>query len=291
MTLPVLPVQFPPGLAGTENGKLAVENLTKINEWGSLYGSCARAWNALVFDASNLFPVLPLTFTFGGMYRSYDDQVKTFLSRYRPGYVAGNRSNKKYNGQWYHIVSGAIAATPGTSNHGWGLAIDMAYDTDTSDGVYPDDAAYIVSHPQWPWLLENVISYGFSFELQSEPWHIRYILGDDIAQRVLEFEDATGDGVAVPVPTPPPTAPPTEESGSVAVVPTTIKLGSTGGWVNKAQAILSYNFGQQAVIGNIDGQFGGRTDEAVKNVQRFFGLTVDGICGPKTWDILFNIAP
>ena len=35
-----------------------------------------------------------------------------------------------------------------------------------------------------------------------------------------------------------------------------------------------------------DGEFGAKTDVAVKNFQRFFKMTVDGIVGPKTWGLL-----
>tara|TARA_R110000868_G_scaffold172746_1_gene408704 strand:+ start:546 stop:1319 length:774 start_codon:yes stop_codon:yes gene_type:complete len=39
----------------------------------------------------------------------------------------------------------------------------------------------------------------------------------------------------------------------------------------------------------VDGWFGSQTDKAVRNVQKYFGLTVDGIIGPKTWALLAAI--
>lgn len=58
-------------------------------------------------------------------------------------------------------------------------------------------------------------------------------------------------------------------------VPKTVKKGSK----NKAVAML------QAALGGlkIDGSFGAKTDAAVRAFQKKKGLTVDGICGPKTW--------
>jgi peptidoglycan hydrolase-like protein with peptidoglycan-binding domain len=37
----------------------------------------------------------------------------------------------------------------------------------------------------------------------------------------------------------------------------------------------------------VDGVFGRKTDTAVRNVQRFFDLSVDGIVGEQTWGVLF----
>ena len=66
----------------------------------------------------------------------------------------------------------------------------------------------------------------------------------------------------------------------------TIRRGSTGHKVRKAQAILATNFGQTVTI---DGSFGAQTEAAIRNVQAFFGLGVDGICGPKTWEVLMEL--
>jgi len=38
------------------------------------------------------------------------------------------------------------------------------------------------------WMLQNIEKFGFSWEVQSEPWHIRYCAGDNIPQAVLDFE-------------------------------------------------------------------------------------------------------
>lgn len=94
-----------------------------------------------------------------------------------------------------------------------------------------------------------------------------------------------------PTPIPPtPVVPNPTPGGSVVnVTVVTVRRGSSGGWVRKCQAILAANMGQD--IGSIDGQFGPRTEQAVRNVQIFFGLTVDGVCGPQTWSVLFGVAP
>jgi LAS superfamily LD-carboxypeptidase LdcB len=75
-----------------------------------------------------------------------------------------------------------MAATPGTSNHGLGLAIDFA---EERDGRPPVES---VSDRFVRWLIKNAATYGFSAELQSEPWHWRYVAGDQIPRAVLDFE-------------------------------------------------------------------------------------------------------
>ena len=161
--------------------------LTVVHGGGKLHHLAARAWKALV--AAGWAEVgLPLTFTYGGTYRSYQAQETLFRSRYDQ--TGKTTVCKTWNGQrWCKKSAGlATAATPGTSNHGWGLAIDTAWDRDLSDGIGPDDAAYIESHPGWQWLLANAARFGFSWELQSEPWHLRYVAGDAVPAAVLAFE-------------------------------------------------------------------------------------------------------
>ena len=48
---------------------------------------------------------------------------------------------------------------------------------------------------------------------------------------------------------------------------------------------LGYDLGSCGV----DGDFGRMTEKAVKAFQKDHGLTVDGICGPKTWKELMNL--
>lgn len=53
---------------------------------------------------------------------------------------------------------GNLAANPGTSNHGWGVAFDMNW------GRYAS----------WLWLRNNAARYGFIFDVPGENWHITY---------------------------------------------------------------------------------------------------------------------
>ena len=67
----------------------------------------------------------------------------------------------------------------------------------------------------------------------------------------------------------------------------TIRKGNRNVYVKELQTALDklgYNLG----ICGIDGDFGTATEKAVKEFQRDNGLSVDGICGPKTWTALIN---
>lgn len=65
----------------------------------------------------------------------------------------------------------------------------------------------------------------------------------------------------------------------------TLRRGSKGTYVTKMQTELKqrgYDLGPYG----IDGDFGKATEAAVKQFQKDWGLEVDGICGPKTWQVL-----
>jgi hypothetical protein len=198
MALTVIPVTFPRDLEGIQNGRLPAPLLVDVGLRGRLHQLAARAWFALC--AEGKANGWHLTYTFGGCYRTYEEQRTLFLQRYQMEPIPG-RPTKMWEGvRWYQKPGTAMAAVPGTSNHGLGLAVDAALDLDLSDGVGPGDASSIV--PALGWFHDVALRYGFSFEAQSEPWHIRYVSGDRIPDAVLAYEDSLK-----PKPPPPPPIP------------------------------------------------------------------------------------
>ena len=67
----------------------------------------------------------------------------------------------------------------------------------------------------------------------------------------------------------------------------TIRRGSKGETVAEMQGILE-RLGYDLGSCGVDGDFGRMTEKAVKAFQKDHGLTVDGICGPRTWKELMN---
>jgi len=63
----------------------------------------------------------------------------------------------------------------------------------------------------------------------------------------------------------------------------TLRRGSRGPAVMELQRKLNGVSGAGLVV---DGDFGPRTEQAVRNFQAFFQLGVDGIVGPKTWGMV-----
>ncbi|WP_203748007.1 M15 family metallopeptidase [Cellulomonas chitinilytica] len=124
-------------------------------------------------------------------------------------------------------AKGPLAATPGTSNHGWGLAIDLG------------DGANSYRSAQYAWLKVNAVLYGWHHPSYMdeggrgphEPWHWEFGTVDDrgtgtsapilvngepnAATPVVPVEPATTTPTDAPTPSPTPTP-----SGSPTPTPT-----------------------------------------------------------------------
>jgi hypothetical protein len=130
MTLPVDNLTKPADLADTANGQLADPPLAgfALPERPSalLHHIAARAFRAFFAEVRSRFGVELSASSTVDCYRNYTVQRSTFLARYTTTPLEG-RPTKRWNGVTYWQRPGtAIAATPGTSNHGWGLAVDVA---------------------------------------------------------------------------------------------------------------------------------------------------------------------
>lgn len=127
------PMPVPTDLADYGNGQVPAGALESIGQGGhQLYAPAAESWKAAVAAAAADGIDLKVT----DSYRTYDQQVE----------LAQRKGLYK---------NGGYAATPGTSNHGWGLAVD----------------ADITAPATLSWLRTNGYKYGFVEAVPREPWH------------------------------------------------------------------------------------------------------------------------
>lgn len=195
MALPVVVVTRPLVLTNQDNGRLPTSILfdTPGRAGGPtvrLVEPATRAWRALTAAAAAAGHTLKTT-SLVDSYRSYEVQVRVFRERYTTTPIAGAPTKTWFVQTWYQRPGTASAAVPGTSNHGWGLAADVGEERDGDTGTESMDAATL------DWLVDHELDYGFSHELQEEPWHIRYWAGDVIpaAVRAYEEDDVTPEDV------------------------------------------------------------------------------------------------
>lgn len=122
----------PPELRSYGNGKIPATALTQIGDGDHrLYGPAAGQFKALRAAAA----ADGVTFGVTDSYRSYEQQVD--LARRKGLYSQGG-----------------LAATPGTSNHGWGLSLDLDLNPRALE-----------------WMRANGERFGFVEDVPREPWH------------------------------------------------------------------------------------------------------------------------
>ena len=129
-------LQPPAELAVHGNGRIPPAALEAIDGTGNhrLWAPAARAFQALKADAAAAGVRIGVT----DSYRTLESQER--LARQKGLYR-----------------DGGLAAVPGTSNHGWGLALDLDL----------DDAAQA-------WMRDNGWRHGFVEDVPREPWHWTY---------------------------------------------------------------------------------------------------------------------
>jgi D-alanyl-D-alanine carboxypeptidase len=145
---------------------------------------------------------------------------------------------------WCNVGKCGNAAVPGTSNHGWGKAIDIH---DLSGGLPTGGSAF-------KWLKANAGRFGFINPiLTNESWHWEWV----------------GDGGTM---------------GGYKVRPGLFAWPLTPGMTNNPEVktlqtrLVALGFKQVKVTGNFDAS----TAAAVKFCQAINGLTVDGVVGNGT---------
>lgn len=172
---PVVKVTRPADLACANNGELQDSLTASIGDSNSrVHHQAAVAWSAMWMAAQE--DGWSLTWTYGGLYRTLAMQRDLFFRRWSATHLEGRPTVWYAGNQWWLKRGVARAAVPGSSTHGWGLAVDIAL------GEHPSTAAPIT--PALQWLLANATDFGWCWESQAEPWHLNYFEGDVLPPRV-----------------------------------------------------------------------------------------------------------
>ncbi|GAB7038498.1 MULTISPECIES: M15 family metallopeptidase [Catenuloplanes] len=123
---------IPEDLAGYGNGRIPANALGQVGGTGhKLWAPAAEKLTQMISDAKAQGVTIGIT----DSYRPYEEQVD--LVRRKGLYSQGG-----------------LAAKPGTSDHGWGMATDL------------DLNAKALS-----WMRQNAGKYGFEEDTPREPWH------------------------------------------------------------------------------------------------------------------------
>lgn len=191
MAFPVVTVRKPALLAGQTNGRLDPSILVTTPGMAGgpdvrLVAPASKAWQAMTAAAQRDGIVLKASGVHDS-FRPYDVQERIFRARFTTSYLAG-RPRRSWLGRWWYLRPGmALAAVPGTSNHGWGLAVDAGVELDGDAGTESIDARALA------WLREHAAEFGWSWEVQSEPWHLRYWAGDNPPPAVAGYSEGDED--------------------------------------------------------------------------------------------------
>ena len=158
MSLPVFPRLTPADLAGVDNGRLPDHLLVTVEMHGAdarCHPQFARALRALMHDCRAATGV---DLTNVGHYRSIRQPGRPAASSATSRAAAGTRF---WDGSWWRRVTGAPVATPGRSDHGWGLAIDGAvWDHDAGQAVARVRLGGVGLDPRAPHAVRTVLGVG-----------------------------------------------------------------------------------------------------------------------------------
>ena len=269
----IVPIKMPVALKGVEPGKLHASLLRDIPGGGKLFYLAADAWLAMVEAAKADGVVLKPTSS-ADTYRSYAFQKRGFLQRYQLEPIPG-RSTKTFEGKTWYLKKGmAMLATPGKSNHNFGLAVDVHSASEKK---------------RINWLIANVEKFGWSWEVvPSEPWHIRYVAGDNVPQAVKDYVARNpkpgspfGSVAEQKAVAEVKTATPAPNKVAAASKPNIVR-DNKGAAVKQAQRLLT----KHGFACKPDGDFGPKTQNAVKQFQKSKGLPVTGDVDQNTWAAL-----
>jgi LAS superfamily LD-carboxypeptidase LdcB len=184
MKVPYKKLVLPSVLKGKINGRLDKGMLAPVKCGGKMLKEVAVHFNAMYDEAK----AAGVTLRNIGDYRSFESQVDMFNDRYSLKDEGRKpQVTRTYEGKTWYLKKGkAPSAAPDPtgvrgSNHGWGLAIDLA-----AEGKNGEIVSLGGTKKAYPWMLANAPRFGFYLQTDNdkspefEAWHWQYCEGDAV---------------------------------------------------------------------------------------------------------------
>jgi LAS superfamily LD-carboxypeptidase LdcB len=153
---------------------MPINLLAEIKPYGKLHLLAAQAWMAwrdrAFADGIKTFKPTSAADT----YRSLATQTIAWNDRMQLVPIEGVKPRVYQGKNWYLKKGKAPIAQPGKSNHNLGLSVDVSE----------------ASGERLAFMAETAALYGFTWELDSEPWHVNYYTGDRVPALVQQWKDA-----------------------------------------------------------------------------------------------------
>jgi len=180
---------LPAGMDGTFAARATLT--ASLREVVDRYGTSTAGYANGRIPASAL---CPLDFAPGHMLRcDAAEQLSALSKEYEKEFGVPIPMTDSYRSLELQIrvkaTKGWLAATPGTSNHGWGLAVDLGYPISTFTSA--EHAWMRVHAPDYGW--DNP-SWARSTGSKPEPWHFEFFAAGPIPDRAWTSDDVAGGG-------------------------------------------------------------------------------------------------
>ena len=182
MKVPYKKLVLPAVLNGQINGRLDKNLLAPVKCGGKMLKVAAEAFNDMYEEAQ----AAGVTLRNIGDYRSFEAQLDMFNDRYSLKDEGRKpQVTRTFEGKTWFLKKGkAPSAAPDPtgkkgSNHGWGLAIDLA-----AEGKKGELVSLGGTKKAYPWMLANAPRFGFFLQTDNtkspefEAWHWQYCEGD-----------------------------------------------------------------------------------------------------------------
>jgi LAS superfamily LD-carboxypeptidase LdcB len=181
---PIQKLVLPKDMAQISNGEVPANLLGNIKPYGQVHHKAARCWEAMRQAAL----ADGLTLSHVGALRTLKEQQSLFKQRYSLKDEGRTPTiTRKYQGKtWYLKKNCSPAGTPGTSKHGFAVAIDVCAVINKKNvglGSAPKHVA---------WLKKNAEIYGWSWQIadprnpEFEIWHMICFDADNPPPAVTE---------------------------------------------------------------------------------------------------------